>query len=179
MSTLKSRIREDKRVLSEGGKNVHAGLEGFLTRKPSNIEDWQRVSYNPRKDEFFHDEKGNRISGAKVIKLTPKGVFVPMDNKFLEGFEKSAISNKALKPLLERALKTRRSNIKKGIKSPENTYDQISRIKTIMRESPKRSKGMGTMSRHHHPESYAGTDIRNKLSNEKSYLKGLIRKNKD
>lgn len=66
-----------KRVLKEGRKNVHAGVVGLVTRKPRNIKEWQRVSYNPRKDDFFRDSFQKKVEEASVIKLTPEGVFMP------------------------------------------------------------------------------------------------------
>jgi hypothetical protein len=66
-----------QRVLAEGRKNVHAGLEGFVTRKPRKIEEWQRVSYNPRKDDAFRDAFKNKIEEANFVRLTPKGIYIP------------------------------------------------------------------------------------------------------
>lgn len=65
-----------QRVLSEGRKNVHAGLEGFLARNPK-IDNWQRVSYNPRKDDSFRDAFKKKVSESKIVKFTPEGIYIP------------------------------------------------------------------------------------------------------
>lgn len=65
------------RVLSEGRKNVHAGVEGKLTTEPSDVTEWQRVSYNPRIDQSFKDGFGRVIKSSPIVKLTPSGVFIP------------------------------------------------------------------------------------------------------
>jgi len=67
-----------KRVRKEKRKNVHAGVSGstYTGNKAKDIE-WERVSYNPYKNNYFTDQKGNRVDHVDFAKLTPNGVFIP------------------------------------------------------------------------------------------------------
>ena len=65
-----------ERVHSEGRKNVHAGIEGRLSKKPKKEYEWERVSYDPRKSDAFRDAFKNKIEKANLLKLTPEGVFI-------------------------------------------------------------------------------------------------------
>ena len=69
--------RGRQRVLDEKRKNVHAGVRGYLSRKPKEDIEWSRVSYNPKKSDAFRTGFNKTVSEAAIVKFTPDGVFVP------------------------------------------------------------------------------------------------------
>lgn len=78
-----------ERVLREGVKNVHAGVEGTLTDKLIRGP-WIPVKYNPKIDQgFIRKDTNEPVTTAKVVKFTPEGVF--MKAAFINSFMKMAI----------------------------------------------------------------------------------------
>lgn len=77
-----------KRVISEGRKNVHAGIEASTGRIEKNL-DWKDITYDPKKHKsFVFRDSGEPVTGdARAIRLTPKGV--------MAGFYKAAAATKA------------------------------------------------------------------------------------
>ena len=78
-----------KRVLREGRKNVHAGVEGSLglAGDPEDLS-WREVTYDPRKyKSFIFRDTGKpiRTGDATAVRLTPGGVQV--GSSFWKGFE--------------------------------------------------------------------------------------------
>lgn len=73
------KVRESarQRVIKEKRKNVHAGVQGFLTSNVS--KKWIKISYNPYKAGYFYTIKDNRpIYSAEFVKFTKNAVYASM-----------------------------------------------------------------------------------------------------
>ena len=62
-----------QRVMKEKSKNVHAFVRGH--RAKFKMGKYEKVSYNPYKAGAFTKEDGTEVHSAKLVVMTPKGVF--------------------------------------------------------------------------------------------------------
>ena len=63
-----------RRVLAQKRKNVHAGVLGYVAE--NGPVGGVRVSYNPYKAGYFQTARGRKLSRAKYVRLSERGVFV-------------------------------------------------------------------------------------------------------
>lgn len=120
--TFKVSDKGRERVRSEKRKNVHAGVVGstYTGNKTKDIN-WERVNYNPYKNNYFTDAQGKRIDEVNYAKLTPNGVFIP-DLKYrtkTAGISELASLGKEYFPTLLGMAKLRRAIVNK-MSNPSN-----------------------------------------------------------
>lgn len=65
----RDRVRQEKR------KNVHAYVKGTPIDKKMTGKKFIPVTYNPYKHDSFVTQDGLKITRAKFLKMTPKGIF--------------------------------------------------------------------------------------------------------
>jgi hypothetical protein len=63
------------RVRSEKRKNVHAYVKGEPISKKMKGKKFTRITYDPYKHDSFVTQDGLKVTRAKFLKLTPKGIF--------------------------------------------------------------------------------------------------------
>jgi len=99
-----------RRVLREGRKNVHAGLEGTLINYTDasvpdhpvyrKLEKWYTIQYNPYRIDYFLDNKTNKplfykqcvlmVSGHRTFE---NGLWYPEDSNYIARFQKNSSSD--------------------------------------------------------------------------------------
>lgn len=60
-----------QRVIREQRKNVHAFACGILSIRPSDLQDYQPISYNPYKAAYFSTLGGTPVFSSRYAIFTP------------------------------------------------------------------------------------------------------------